>query len=117
LYSEGSDGEMPPYGKEQEEYEDMLAENMDFSEEEDAEEMGGMTIRNAAQYAAYIPPKKKKKGNVSNDLRETSGYFDTYLRKGPKKEKWENLVNHKKELMTNFEKKYGTKNRNSQFMD
>ena len=47
MYSEGSDPEMP-YGKEQEEYENMLAENMDFSEEEDTEEMGGMTIKNAA---------------------------------------------------------------------
>jgi len=51
-----------PYGKEQDDYENDLAENMDFSDEEDQEEMGGMTIKNAAQYAAPPLPKKKPKG-------------------------------------------------------
>jgi len=50
---------------------------------------------------------------VTNDLKETSGWFDFYLNKPPKKEKWENLVKQKKELITSFEKKYATKNRNS----
>ena len=107
MLSEGSDkGAFDPYGMEQEAYEDMLAENMDFSEEEDEEELNGITIRNASQYAAYVPPKKMKKTRVTNDLRETSGWFDAYLAKGPKNEDFEVLVKKKKNIMTNFKKTY-----------
>ena len=48
MLSEGSVDIEYLYGKEQEEYDKMMAENMDFSDEEDAEEMGGTTIKNAS---------------------------------------------------------------------
>jgi hypothetical protein len=103
----GSDEEEQyPFGKEQDDYENFLADNMDFSDEEQ-EEDGSLTIKNAAQYAAPPVPKKKPKGRqVTNDLRETSGWFDANINNGPKMDRWDNLKKHKKNLITNFRKNY-----------
>ena len=43
----------------QSEYNDMLADQIEFSEDEDVEEDGGITIKNAAQYLSYKPANKK----------------------------------------------------------
>ena len=84
---------------------------MDFSDEEDLEEGNGLTIKNASQYLAYKPVKKEiPKG----DLRQTTGWFDVYANRGPKKEKWDHLVKKKKTVFSEFKKTYA-QNRNTQF--
>jgi len=42
----------------QEQYYDELADKIEFSEDEEIDEKGGMTIKNAAQYLSYKPKKK-----------------------------------------------------------
>ena len=68
-------------GREQSEYDDKLADEIDFSEDEDVEEDGGLTIKNASQYLAYKPPANKK-GRQSNRVDE-SKYFEAIASKGP----------------------------------
>jgi len=61
---------------EQELYEEELMKNMEFSDEEDEEE-GGHTIKNAAQYLkAYNPPEKY--GGMKNDV-NMKEYFNFFL--------------------------------------
>ena len=78
---EDSEGFEDQDGHEQSEYDDVLADNIDFSEDEDVEEDGGLTIKNAAQYLAYKPPAKTK-GRQSNRVDE-SKYFEAIASKGP----------------------------------
>lgn len=43
---------------------DKLADEIEFSEDEDVEEDGGITIKNAAAYLNYRAPTKKKKNDM-----------------------------------------------------
>ena len=59
----------------------------DAKDEEDLEENGGITIKNASQYLAYKPKAKLPPG----DLRQTSGWFDAYAHRGPNQPRWDAL--------------------------
>lgn len=59
----------------QEEQYDYLANNIDFSEDEDVEEEGGLTIKNAAKYAELErKPERNMKGDVIPRVNEL-GYY------------------------------------------
>ena len=59
----------------QEQWDDYLANNIDFSEDEDVEEEGGLTIKNAAKYAELErKPEKNSKGDVIPRVNEL-GYY------------------------------------------
>ena len=76
---------------------------MEFSDEEDVEEGNGLTIKNASQYLAYKPIKRDiPKG----DLRQTTGWFDVYANRGPRTDKWDDLVKYKKTVYADFKKTY-----------
>ena len=63
----------------QEQYYDELADKIEFSEDEEIDEKGGMTIKNAAQYLSYKP---KKKGRQTGGVDE-SRYFEAIARHPP----------------------------------
>lgn len=87
-------------GHEQSEYNDMLADQIEFSDDEDVEEDGGITIKNAAQYLAYKPPANKK-GRQSNRVDE-SKYFEAIARQAPDVTKGRQLNKKKANLVTDF---------------
>lgn len=106
---ESDEEEQYPYGKEQDDYDNMLAENMEFSDEEEQDD-GSFTIHNAAQYAQPPPTKKAPKvRHGTTDLMVTSGWFDAFQKRGPKNQLQKDLVKKKKDHMDQFRKKYTQK--------
>jgi hypothetical protein len=92
-------------GNEQSEYNDMLADEIEFSEDEDVEEDGGITIKNAAQYLSYKPPVNKKDVPRNNRVDE-SKYFKAIERQAPDIDKFLRLKKKKENLKTEFKKKW-----------
>ena len=82
----------------QDEWDDKLCDMIEFSEDE-AEEEGGLTIKNASRYLQYKPPKKK--GIVSNKVDE-SKYFEAIAKQAPNLDKAAYLKKTKKKLMEDF---------------
>lgn len=83
---------------------------MEFSEEEESAEEGGITIKNAAQYLSYKPPVKR--GRFTNRVDESKYYeaIDKYA--CPNLDRGKGLKSHKQNLVTNFSKKW-KENRNA----
>ena len=98
--SEESEGERP--GREQSEYEDMLADQIDFTDEEDVEEEGGITIKNAAASLRYQPPKKHGRGGNNVDWTK---YYEAIESHAPDIRRGELLVKKKTALIREFKKK------------
>jgi len=53
----------------QQNWEDELCQQIEFSEDEDEEDEKGITIKGAAYY--MVPPAAEKKGRISNKVDET----------------------------------------------
>lgn len=85
---------------EQSMYNDRLADEIDFSGDEDVEEEGGLTIKNAAQYLNYKPPAKKGRGGIQDMYSGTNSVIrmDGALAKG------QQLKLEKKRLIEKFRK-------------
>mmetsp|Transcript_40441 Transcript_40441/g.61688 ORF Transcript_40441/g.61688 Transcript_40441/m.61688 type:complete len:108 (+) Transcript_40441:2921-3244(+) len=95
---------------EQSEYEDQLAQEIEFSEEEDMEEEGGITIKNAAQYLAYKPAQKK--GRYNNKVDESKYFEAIAVHAKPNLEKGRHLRGKKGNLIHEFGKNW-KENRNA----
>lgn len=80
-------------GHEQSEYNDRLADEIEFSDEEDDVINNGMVeLRNAAKYLAYKPPNRDKNKRILPKVDETR-YFASIESKKPKVREAQNLKN------------------------
>jgi len=75
---------------------------IEFSEEEEFEEEGGITIKNAAQYLGYKP--MQKKGRVSNKVDESKYFESIAVHARPNLEKGRNLRQFKSKRLQQFAK-------------
>jgi len=73
---------------------------IEFSEDEDEEEEGGITIKNAAKYLQYKPPQR---GGYSNKVDETK-YFNAIAKQAPNLPKVDKLKKLRKEFMARHNK-------------
>ena len=83
-----------------------MADNIEFSDEEDQVEEGGITIKNAAKYLnAKAPIPEIKKKQISNKVDEQK-YFDAIARCAPNLEKAAYLKKSRIQFKSDFTKKY-----------
>ena len=92
------------FGHEQSDWDEELIDKLDFSDD-DEEEDGSTTIKNAAQYLNWKPKPKSQ-----NQMKQA--YFKQIEKKAPNFEKAARLVRKKAELDTNFKKEYKDGNQN-----
>jgi len=75
-------------GHDQSDWDDQLADQIEFSDEDEEDEEGGITIKNASRYLQYKPPQKD--GVRSNRVDE-SKYFNAIAKKAPNFDKADRL--------------------------
>ena len=86
------------FGHEQSEYNDRLAQDLDFSDEEDIINDGMVELRNAAQYLAYKPKNRDKNAKRILPKVDESRYFAAIESKKPKTQEANDLKNYHKKL-------------------
>ena len=100
---EGSEGESDHIGHEQSDYDNMLADELEFSEDEELEDDGSTTIRNAAQYLA--PPTKK-----GGSYKQYEGkYYEKIARLAPRVNDGRQLKKKMHRIYDQFVKNYKDK--------
>lgn len=87
----------------QQNWEDELIRQIDFSDDEENEDDGSLTIKNAAQYL-YANPKTNAKKLTGNKVDEQK-YFDAIAKWTPNIEKADQLKARRKNLKEEFEKR------------